>query len=51
MIYTKNGEEADEQEGSPIKITPLAEDFQEDLYRLYSRYNPEYHQKDGYGEN
>ncbi len=48
MVYKniKSDEEVETQEATPIRIIPMTEDFRENLYRLYERYNPEYQELD-----
>ena len=41
MSYQNTDEELGVQKNTPIKITPLAEDFKENLYMLYEMYRPD----------
>lgn len=41
MIYKNHDEEAKVQNQTPIKITPLTDDFREELYYMYKVYRPQ----------
>lgn len=41
MRYENPDEEVEFENTTPTKITPLANDFKEELYKLYKVYRPE----------
>jgi hypothetical protein len=49
MSYEKSIQASEVPNTSPIEVTPLAEDFKADLYRLYKVYRPE--QQEYYFDN